>query len=83
MSYQPPVMVTGMPRSRSAGRKSVGVQYGSPGRSCCKHPEAEALSLLAMAAGLGKSVLSGQSSVERAQSVISSPPTTRPTAGPN
>jgi AcrR family transcriptional regulator len=51
-------------------------------------PEAEALSLLAMAAGLGNSVLSGQSSVERAQSVINYHldrlfPTARPTAGPS
>jgi AcrR family transcriptional regulator len=33
-------------------------------------PDAEALSLLAMAAGLGNSVLAGQSSAERAQAVI-------------
>ena len=33
-------------------------------------PDAEALSLLAMASGLGNSVLAGQSSAERAQAVI-------------
>ena len=33
-------------------------------------PDAEALSLLAMSAGLGNSVLAGQSSAERAQAVI-------------
>ena len=51
-------------------------------------PEAEALSLLAMASGLGNSVLSGQSSIERARSVINYHldrlfPTARPTAGPS
>jgi AcrR family transcriptional regulator len=36
----------------------------------CLDPDAEALGLLAMSAGLGTSVLSGQSSPERAQAVI-------------
>ena len=51
------------------------------------NPEAEALGLLAMASGLGNGILSGQSSVEQAQTVIDYHldrlfPMARLTAGP-